>query len=579
MAVIEISKIQVRRGQENQTGVPPLDGGEFAWAADTEQLYIGLRRQDGGARDANIRVLTENDLRNFFTVTSEPSTSSYTYRYLTNPPITSFYTATTATAVVRTVNDRLDDFVSIKNFLTQDNWNSTVTTEIIQLAVNRLFLTNASSAYAITTGTTPAAKVLYFPAGRYNINSTIFLPANATIIGEGIDKTIINRTTTGTSNGGCIFQTIDKLSNPEADDVSDLLFTHFDNTPTAFTKAASNVLIQGMTLKFDSTTGVTGTNGIVSLDCADHAVIRDVKFQGNMFSTSSNAGYVGVNLRGYSSITTNHVSIENCEVINLYAGVKSNYDVNNIVIRDCYMTQCERGIEFNNPAHASATTGPNNILIDNNKFFKINRQAIFAGTSTSTLISSIISKNNSFVNVGNIIPSIGETYSTGTAVITFGSKGNASVNDYFNRQDYQDSLTTGTVVYNDLVEGRAVLNNDYMKSKVIPTDTTATIMRLPITGFPNGVNIKYTTISNTGSNYVDRVGEVLFDITPSQTNVNDPIVKITDNFTYAISDGAYYWGAVTYEEYSMVEIILINPSVASGGKGQLEIAYQTKIVL
>ena len=52
MAVIEISKIQVRRGQENQTGVPPLDGGEFAWAADTENLYIGLRRDDGGARDA-----------------------------------------------------------------------------------------------------------------------------------------------------------------------------------------------------------------------------------------------------------------------------------------------------------------------------------------------------------------------------------------------------------------------------------------------------------------------------------------------------------------------------------------------
>ena len=62
MAVIEISRIQVRRGQENQTGVPILAGGEFGWAADTEHLYIGLRREDGGARDANVRVLTENDL-------------------------------------------------------------------------------------------------------------------------------------------------------------------------------------------------------------------------------------------------------------------------------------------------------------------------------------------------------------------------------------------------------------------------------------------------------------------------------------------------------------------------------------
>ena len=68
MAVIEIAKIQVRRGQENQTGLPTLAGGEFAWAADTEHLYIGLRREDGGSRDANVRILTENDERNFFNV-------------------------------------------------------------------------------------------------------------------------------------------------------------------------------------------------------------------------------------------------------------------------------------------------------------------------------------------------------------------------------------------------------------------------------------------------------------------------------------------------------------------------------
>jgi hypothetical protein len=29
MAVIEIAKIQVRRGQENLTGMPQLDAGEF----------------------------------------------------------------------------------------------------------------------------------------------------------------------------------------------------------------------------------------------------------------------------------------------------------------------------------------------------------------------------------------------------------------------------------------------------------------------------------------------------------------------------------------------------------------------
>ena len=84
MAVVEISKIQVRRGQENQTGVPILDSGEFGWASDTEALYIGLRRVDGGSRDANVRILTENDLRNFFSSSGSFSNlntqTTYTYR-------------------------------------------------------------------------------------------------------------------------------------------------------------------------------------------------------------------------------------------------------------------------------------------------------------------------------------------------------------------------------------------------------------------------------------------------------------------------------------------------------------------
>ena len=46
MAVIEIAKIQVRRGQESVTGVPQLDPGELGWAEDTQHLYIGKRIVD-----------------------------------------------------------------------------------------------------------------------------------------------------------------------------------------------------------------------------------------------------------------------------------------------------------------------------------------------------------------------------------------------------------------------------------------------------------------------------------------------------------------------------------------------------
>ena len=43
MAVVQISRIQVRRGRALQgTGIPDnLASGEFAWAMDTQELYIG----------------------------------------------------------------------------------------------------------------------------------------------------------------------------------------------------------------------------------------------------------------------------------------------------------------------------------------------------------------------------------------------------------------------------------------------------------------------------------------------------------------------------------------------------------
>ena len=42
MAVVQISRIQHRRGRKNQgTGLPQLASGEIGWAIDTQELYIG----------------------------------------------------------------------------------------------------------------------------------------------------------------------------------------------------------------------------------------------------------------------------------------------------------------------------------------------------------------------------------------------------------------------------------------------------------------------------------------------------------------------------------------------------------
>ena len=63
MSVIQISKIQVRRGQKMLTGsVPQLSSAEFAWAVDTQELFIGNGSiSEGAPYVGNTKILTEHD--------------------------------------------------------------------------------------------------------------------------------------------------------------------------------------------------------------------------------------------------------------------------------------------------------------------------------------------------------------------------------------------------------------------------------------------------------------------------------------------------------------------------------------
>jgi hypothetical protein len=63
VAVVQISKIQIRRGQENQgSGLPQLASGELGWAIDTQALYIGNGSvAEGAPTVGNTKIITEHD--------------------------------------------------------------------------------------------------------------------------------------------------------------------------------------------------------------------------------------------------------------------------------------------------------------------------------------------------------------------------------------------------------------------------------------------------------------------------------------------------------------------------------------
>ena len=75
MAVVQISRIQVRRGQKNAgAGLPQLSSGELGWAIDSRELYIGNGSvAEGAPAVGNTKILTQFD--DIFSLADQ-----YTYR-------------------------------------------------------------------------------------------------------------------------------------------------------------------------------------------------------------------------------------------------------------------------------------------------------------------------------------------------------------------------------------------------------------------------------------------------------------------------------------------------------------------
>ena len=104
MAIVSISRIQVRRGRENQDGVPQLAGGELAWAVDTQKLYIGNGAvSEGAPAVGNTELLSTKT--NLFDLADQYVYNKDSSVVLTGDP-----------AISRTLQERLDENVSVRSF-------------------------------------------------------------------------------------------------------------------------------------------------------------------------------------------------------------------------------------------------------------------------------------------------------------------------------------------------------------------------------------------------------------------------------------------------------------------------------
>ena len=166
MAVVQISKIQVRRGLKNSgIGVPQLSSAEFAWAVDTQELYIGNGSVlEGAPFVGNTKIITERD--NILELAAG-------YQFANNDPAISF-------SVSRTLQSKVDEYVSVLDFGAVGD-GITDNVEAFQTAFTQLFR-NADSKFK---------KILFVPNGVYKFSSNLRIPGTANIQGESNYETIL----------------------------------------------------------------------------------------------------------------------------------------------------------------------------------------------------------------------------------------------------------------------------------------------------------------------------------------------------------------------------------------------------
>ena len=443
MAVVQISRIQVRRGQKNQgSGIPQLAGGEFGWAVDAQELFIGNGAvSEGAPAVGNTKILTEND--NLFTLADQ-----YTYESGTTVQTG----ASVSGPIKRTLQDRLDDTVSIRSFGgTGDGSDHTI---VLQRAIDQLYINTS------TKGTTLSRVKLILEAGTYVINQQIYLPPYVSLIGAGKGKTIIRQT-----GDFPIFTTVNSISTPG---------NPADDSSSTSLNQAQNITLQGLTLEH---TG-TGFNGLNLVSCKD-SLFKDLIIKGGWTSgTGITANSIAVNMNNLSSVVgCFNNTFRDVTITGFGHGVKADDDIINNVFNNCRFSLLGYGVWFGENTVIGSQgqqTGPQKNVFESSTFEDIDRNAIIFQTGQFNKSSC-----NKFSGVGN---NGGTSVAVAYTIIKSTQDNNISTGDWFQRtrELSLDTAFTNTTPYISEIEGP--IHSDYSFSNSISLgqqNAFTTIFHLP----------------------------------------------------------------------------------------------------
>ena len=380
MAIVQISRIQIRRGL--QQDLPQLASAEMGWSLDSQRLYIGNGTIAEGAPKLGVtEILTEKSdilaLVNFYTFKNLASGTQVVTGVDSAHPI------------VRTLQDKLDDYCSVKDFGAIGD-GVTDDTAAIQRALDRV--------YGGSQGLIPVFhhRTVVFPAGDYKISATLNIPPYTRIQGEGKRTTIIEGDVDGP-----LLQFVDSLGQFGANygNGADTSEYHFSD------------------LSFYRT-GNSYNQSCFAIDGCMSTTFNRVMFRGGLSSTSSDfgstdplyptfdvtrtdgtyggypAGVKMINGSNYSAVK--NVVFNQCDFYQITCGIEMNGDCYGITINDCYFDFNFHYMVLGNLSTDPANYTPYGVSIANNYF----RYSAQEGIICYPFVTEIMSLCNSYLGYG-----------------------------------------------------------------------------------------------------------------------------------------------------------------------------------
>lgn len=353
---MNITKLQVRRG--DRADLPQLSSAELGWAIDTQQLFIGNGSlAEGAPFVGNTEILTEysNVLQNF---------GSYTFQGNSVSGII-------PNGVERPIQDRLDDYVSVRAFGAEgDGTNSTA-------AINAAL----AALYQEPDSDQQKRIGLYFPAGTYRVSSPILIPPNAYLFGDGMGNTVIQ-----SSSSGPIIRTVDSLGDFGTNMGSTINVSSGESLP-------KNIRLRDLTLQktvISDLTEIQNTSELI-LDRVEFVGIYNISI-----SSSARSGQVGLSFISTNDITpSGKIALNGCKFQNIGVGIKQTNLINGLSLNQCLFDFCYQGIVLNNGYTATGSISGTTLTITamSSGRIYVGSTVDGSGVSSGTVITNALSVN------------------------------------------------------------------------------------------------------------------------------------------------------------------------------------------